>query len=632
MGRIALLIACLLPLHATLWADQAYLESLLEEAERRQLADTRGWQNLLHYDDLRWSSERRSGTRAERFFLDRDGWRDPELELRATLRAFFEPLGEESADAETQHPQCAFVARYHWLREQLGIDAHRFPQAECPRYRQWLDAIAPGHVSLVFADAYLNSPASMFGHTLLRVDPPGAEGSSRLLSYVINHAAETDETSGLVFAVSGLTGRYPGLFSVMPYYEKVKEYNHLEHRDLWEYNLGLSQSEVDQLMRHVWELRGVSFPYYFLYQNCSYRLLRLLEVARPGLELSDRFTSWAIPTDTVRVTLEPEGMLTEAVFRPSSRTLLSQQLDMLTQSEADILLKLLAEGPNVLPKSMPEIRQQLVLESAYDLLHYRLEAGDDVKRERMHALLIARSRLGPPVDSPAPGAPATRPDEGHGTLRVGIGVGRVGTGNNVALHWRPAYHDLLDPPEGYSRSAHISFADLSLRYSKERERLELERLRVIDLESFTPRDQFFKPWSWHVGGGLQQAIRPDGQESLMAALDGGGGVARSPGQGEQWLLYTGLQVAVRASERLDDGVRAGVGPRVDVLHSGKRWRWRLSAESHAYTDHGPQWRLTLAQDFSLSPNLGLRLSASRESDFGHHLNRMDLRLHWYLNP
>ncbi len=617
------------PLPAT---DTAYLNELQEQAREENLATERDWQNLLHYTDHRWLPGRRSSTRDPRFFLHEDGWRYPDRELEATLAAFFRAEDAISGDVDAQHPQCAFPARLHWLTKRLAIDPTRLPSPPCERYREWVRAIDPGVITLVFADSHMNNPASMFGHTLLRVDPATQREGSRLLSYVINHAAATTETSGVVFAARGLTGGYPGMFSIMPYYEKVNEYSHLENRDLWEYEFGLDQGEVDQLMRHVWELRGVAFPYYFLYQNCSYRLLHLLEVARPGLELTDRFSWWATPTDTMRVALEPDGLLADIVYRPSSRTLLEHRLLGLDDEERDEVLRLVDEGqPESSPALAPE-RQRLVLESAHDLQHYRLEAGDSAQRERLRELLIARSRLGPPEERDQPPMPETRPDQGHGTHRAGVGGSRRGDTNGVTLHWRPAYHDLLDPPAGYRGWAHISFLDTRLRFDLAHDRLELERLRLVDIESMAPRSAFFRSWSWHIGTGLEQRIRPRDGYTLMGGVDGGGGASWTLDARERWLAYAGLQAGAWGSERLRDTVRAGAGPRLELLRSGDRWRARARAEATSYTDHDTAWRLALEQDVSLGRSLGLRLGVAREADFDQHFNRVDLTLHWYMNP
>lgn len=84
-------------------------------------------------------------------------------------------------------------------------------------------------------------------------------------------------------------GGYPGLFALVPYQEKLSEYRSLENRDLWEYRLNLTQAETERMVEHVWELKQIKFDYFFFDENCSYRLLELLQVARPSLRLTGQF-------------------------------------------------------------------------------------------------------------------------------------------------------------------------------------------------------------------------------------------------------------------------------------------------------------------------------------------------------
>jgi len=156
----------------------------------------------------------------------------------------------------------------------------------------------------------------MFGHTLIRID--SAENSS-LLSYAINYAATGDDINGLLFAFKGIFGFYRGYFSILPYYQKVKEYGDIDHRDMWEYRLDLTKDEVNLMMLHLWELQGIYSDYFFFDENCSYTLLFLLDAARPELKLTDRFGLWVMPVDTIRVMTE-NSLIEEVVYRPSKST------------------------------------------------------------------------------------------------------------------------------------------------------------------------------------------------------------------------------------------------------------------------------------------------------------------------
>lgn len=94
----------------------------------------------------------------------------------------------------------------------------------------------------------------------------------------------------------------------MPDRDKLSEYHRLENCDLWEHRLNLTPQETERMAEHVWELQQIRFDYFFFDENCSFRLLELLEIARPGIELTRHLPLPAIPTDTVRA-VKDAGLL-----------------------------------------------------------------------------------------------------------------------------------------------------------------------------------------------------------------------------------------------------------------------------------------------------------------------------------
>ena len=144
-----------------------YLNELLDRAEQMNLAERREWHILLHYRPALDGERVISDADDARFFLAPTGKNDPQAELAATLRAFFTP---EPVGADPQPAQCAFIARYRWLKAELGFDARRLPPQTCVRFQHWFRELNAEAATLIFASAYLNNPASLFGHILLRLD------------------------------------------------------------------------------------------------------------------------------------------------------------------------------------------------------------------------------------------------------------------------------------------------------------------------------------------------------------------------------------------------------------------------------------------------------------------------------
>lgn len=122
----------------------------------------------------------------------------------------------------------------------------------------WYAQIKPHKATLIYATDFMGNPSSMFGHTLLRLDPENQK-QLNLVSYAVNYAATVNNEDNWSYAFKGLVGKYPGEYALMPYYRKVKEYGDFESRDLWEYELNLSSDETAFLVKHMWEMQKVSF-------------------------------------------------------------------------------------------------------------------------------------------------------------------------------------------------------------------------------------------------------------------------------------------------------------------------------------------------------------------------------------
>lgn len=560
--------------------DFPYLQELMQRARQERLADRPEWRALLHYKPRLLGPGVESLVDAESFFNSPVGKSNPEAELEATLASFF-----VGADGRDQHPQCRFIARYTWLKRALNFDSERLPERRCAAFQRWFSRFSPQQLTLIFPAAYLNNPASMFGHTLLRLDAKGQDERTRLLAYTVNFAARTDEERGLTFAAKGLFGGYPGRFSIAPYYLKVKEYGDIENRDIWEYQLNFTPDEIERLLQHVWEFQSAYFDYFFLDENCAYHLLALLEVARPTLKLTDQFRWWAVPADTVRAVTETPGLLKGVVFRPARSTLLKRRLTRM-DGTLEKLTKQLALG-RLEPEAdaierLPPVAQAQALELAIDYLAYRETAEPRAQEgiDRLSLMLLqARNQIDAPSQAPFMPAPKVRPDQGHESARIGFGYGFEEPGSFLQFEFRPGYHDLLDPEGGYTRGAKIQFFNTVLRAHPDDGKVELERFDAIDLISLSPWNRFMRPFSWKVNLGAVRKRFDDGERALVGRLNPGIGVSYElPGNS---LVYAFAEGSLEVSDRFEPVLAAGIGPAWGILHDvSERWRISLSGRSH----------------------------------------------------
>ena len=200
---------------------------------------------------------------------------DSRKELDETIRAFASP----PKNNPNEHAQCRFRARYLWLDSKLDFDSYQIQDQQCPDFEQWSLNGTTTSISVIFATGYLGNPASYYGHTLLKLNSSEKNDRTSLEDVSVNYGAIVPPGEGpLPYILKGVFGGYSGGFSDIQYYFHNHNYGENELRDMWEYELNLSQQEVDLLVAHTWEVLGKEYTYYFLRQNCAYQMAKVLEI------------------------------------------------------------------------------------------------------------------------------------------------------------------------------------------------------------------------------------------------------------------------------------------------------------------------------------------------------------------
>ena len=588
----------------------------------QQLANDPFWISLGHYETAKLGGWR-SYINDKKFFLAADGAEHPDAELAATVQALYAP-----ASLGQQHAQCVYPARTRWLQAQLKLDD--LPAVDCSEFKQWFKDVSPHSAVMIFPAAYLNSPSSMFGHTLLRIDQADVQSdNTALLSYAINFGAYIEGSdNSILYAWKGLMGGYPGLFALVPYQEKLSEYRSLENRDLWEYRLNLTQVETERMVEHVWELKQIQFDYFFFDENCSYRLLELLQVARPGLKLTEQFPLTAIPTDTVKA-VKDAGLVEKIDYRPSRERELLSRAEPLSDAEQQWVLNISADQKQLQAPAfmaLPRDRQTLIIDAAYRLERYRAngQERDPARAQRSFELLRAINR------NPAPELSIERPglpEDGHESRTWQAGIGTRGDRAFGEYGLRMAYHDLNDNAESFPLGAQIEILQMKLR-QYEGNQWQLQQLDLATIRSLTPRNELLQPWSWQVTGGLERVPGKHDDETLVSHVNGGAGGTWQ--LGEDVLGFALGTVRVEHNNDFAEFISPAAGFNTGVLWRNPLGNLSLETKGDYFTNGEVRRSLSLNQQWELSRNLGLRLSAQREfSHIASAENEVMLELKWY---
>ncbi|NOR57920.1 MAG: DUF4105 domain-containing protein [Sulfurimonas sp.] len=523
-----------------------------------------------------------------RFFLSKRGKTNAKDELNATLEAL---LNESHFDDNST--ACRFPARKAWIQEQLNIED--FPKVKCEEYDKILKRLNPKSATLVFPSAHINSPASMFGHTFLRIN---SAYKSKLLSYAINYAANAnaDTENGVVFAIKGLLGGYYGEYSLLPYYDKLKEYRDTEQRDIWEYDLNLNEEEVLKMVKHIWELNGTHSKYYFFTENCSYNMLWFIEIARPSVNLREHFTYHVTPLETVHASLS-EKLIKEEHYRASKRTILLKYESLLKQKNLSIPKKLVNSEISIeeiiKDNSISTQQKMYILESSIEFLEYSFSKNDMEKKlylELFHNITKARAALGKGkklnISAPA------NPINSHRGARATAGFGSRESESIGFLGLRPVYHSLEDSSYGFLRGTQIEFMDVLLSYSDKK--IEVENVTIASIVSLAQRSEFFDSFSWRTKFGWDKNYLDD-KTNFIATL----------GAGYSWgneLAFTYIMIdpLFYYGDKFSSAVGGSIGV---VFDKYKYMSTNIEVTRRVYDSGDGQNLVEATQSFRLSQNI-----------------------------
>ncbi len=461
-------------------------EQVLQAARPAELATDPTWLALLHYANKRCYV-------SDPAFLLAAPKCDPAQELELLLRAVF------SAEKSTVDDiTCRFPARVAFLKSKLGPLGFDVPEPTCADFLDYKKRAPAEEVSLVFASENIVHPMSMMGHVFIKFR--GHNNKKEEQEHAVSFFTRIDSANPLaVFADSFFLGM-PSFFALSPYSEVAAGYREGEKRSLWEYKISASELQRKLIHLHVWELRSINAPYYFLGYNCATVVYFTIALANPDL-LTD-LHSWITPIDVVRHAHE-KRIIEERSFLPSVDWQIRAYEEVLGTSEADSILSILKSGSEheirelalstglrhqfasaLLQREMLEARN---FSERKDLIH---QIFTDALTSRPHEEVVVEN-----VRDPLTGPLSSR--YGFGMVHMdGVGYGK--------LEFLPASHSLSDDNRrSYSESA-LELGHLAVLYNPEKERAKLQTLSLYSYDSLVPFDSFVGGLSSRVSLGVEQ--------------------------------------------------------------------------------------------------------------------------------
>lgn len=572
-------------------SESINIDSLLSQIEEKQLSNHPYWHKLLHYKQtgITTNPHVTSEIISPGFFLSPIGSTNSSEEIKATIIAIIKSPNSNP----DSHAQCRFVARFNWLRKMLDWGGINIPAVQCTQYEKWRRNKNIKSLGLVFVTGNLSNPASYYGHLLLKFNYGSSENSSYLLDESLNFGANIPEDENtLVYIYNGFFGGYKGGFMAKKLYSLNHHYTENDLRDMWDYTLNLSEDEIEQIVSHSWEQLGYSYVYYYLKENCAFRMAELLGLVIDEPLLPDYIWSNPVTIFEQIVKIKRNGILLVSDIKkiPSRQNKFYDKYFDLSDKNK-ITLEDTVKNNNFNSKyylelqDIEKIRITNTLIDYYEYLIVKDNSNKDLIRKKQN-VLVERTKL--PINSDiiikSKKLKSVPPHEGPLPMMFRFGgVYHSKFKDGVNIQFRPVYYDLLELDKGRNPNSTLTMMDIKASYLNEN--LKLQSIDIFKIEALNvaktplPGDSEIA-WSFKLG---LERNNLSCDNCLVSKISGGIGKAISLTKSNNAIVL-GMLNTFMQSNYLDSGT-IGVSPRIGLIVTLSSWfKSYISIEKNRFFD------------------------------------------------
>lgn len=591
-------------------------------AVRSNLHKNPTWLKMLgvrHYGD-------KSAITSEDFFLAPGRGKSPKAELLATLEGFYQAQSDKKPNS---HAQCKFKGRLFWLQSHIPELTISLPEIYCPEFDAWANLSNVKSISLVYVTGFLGNPASYYGHTLIKLNSKNQK-ISQLKDLSVNFGAKVGDNENMVFYIlKGLFGGYQARFSDGDYFYHTLNYGENELRDIWEYELNLSNAEVQLTIGHLWELKDKEYTYYFTNRNCAHRMAEVISI-HDGIDVIPKTSLWSMPQSFLQLTTNAkrsnESFISNVSFRPSRQSVLYNRYTDLDQNEKSIFIEIIKNINFLTTKGFNEIelvKKHRILDALISYFQFRRDPEKkekDLFNIKYRKVLTTRFQL-PPGTTEYKIKYAEPPHKGRKPSYLSASYDPKNESYGFKI--RPAYYDNLDSSFGHVDGGYLSMAELDFKVTEGNFKIQEFTLVKVEnvnkLSTGLPGDKG-NYWSIYAGGrrdslNRDAKFKPYGQvatgfsirkipkNAYLGLYLGAGLTQKTPTQ-DALFVYPGFVGLLNISESIDIVAKYEYH---EFVLSGRDIDRHSSKIESRYSTKSSSWDFRLGYEKNISESFFIRL-------------------------
>ncbi len=268
---IFITILLLLKSNNIVYASNFYNKKI-EFINKNKIYNYYRWKALLHYE------KNKTTIIDENFWVSKE--KTPKAELLEITKKIYTSNYEEK-----KYIVCKFPARIKFLVDELDVDKSLINTIKCDDFQKYLKTVSADKIYLSYASENIKSPYSMMGHLFLKIIGFNKD-YNRIVENSLNYFAVLNlkKEGHFLFYIKSIFSGSSGLYATTPYRNKLIEYNDKGKRNIYDYELNLTNKQIEYLIYHIWELKDISVPYNFITHNCGTGALMVLKVMDENFE------------------------------------------------------------------------------------------------------------------------------------------------------------------------------------------------------------------------------------------------------------------------------------------------------------------------------------------------------------
>ncbi len=518
---------------------------LVKKAVDDEIYNKAEWSALLHvYNNKPYIKD-------VRFLLS---WPDFSLknELRLNIQAM---LNQKNNQAFI----CKFPARTLWLQQQLQLPSVSFTQ--CTDFIEYLDNAPVDQIKLVYVAENITQPSSMMGHVLLQLS--GLNKKNKYVDHAVSFYTDVSGFNAPKFMFQATVTGKKGYFSLSPLNEKLERYHHQEQRNIWTYELALTEEQKQRIQYHVWELKTAPLTYYFKGYNCA-TLTHFILATTGNTEIENHYGAILTPLDIAK-SVDAAHMIASTTLQPSDTfaiRMLSDQYPHAWQKN----LKTAIENRSVkalIEKTSTPVDQFVMYQIASHDRDFMKDKGllkaDDQTLDQQLELSkpLIRDFV---IDLTQYKNPLISPDDSQ----ISIGGGYNNHQSEIKLDYLPTAQKLEDDSSQSASERELLLGNIGLKYLVKEQKLKIDYLKLYSMSSFIPVDVFTGGISGKLSITYEPRFDTALQEQQSTTIEGGAGLT--------YQIMPNLSVSalgLLGVDYLDHRLSAHVAPSIGLIANEK---------------------------------------------------------------